>query len=533
MRSLRILLASSVVMAAIGLGSGAGASGTPGPDGAAARRRTVDQRVVQQREAARTGTRWVPSSIDCRFTTPNTANVNLDCDSPVAPHNEPDIEVDPEDDLNMIASSNDYESCCDAFYTTLDGGESWTVGDMSREDPNRIGSDPVTVFDPVTNTAIHSSLNFICPDVCGDGDLVVSLSHDNGITWGRPVVVAGGIGMDDSAFQIFHDKEWIVTDTDPDSRFYGRTYLTWTAFFAENGAYTRSPILEAHSDDGGRTWTEPQEISGFSPTCTYQETGAPGECDEDQFSVPTVAPDGTVYVAFQNYQHEAAWEPGELFEAQYMVVRSSDGGATWSDPVPVADLEDGTRDYPVNVHGRQTLTGYQIRVNSAGNITADPNNGRLYLVFSDNRNGRHDVDRPVTNTDVFLMTSEDGIRWSRPIPVSLKTTDQWFPWVDVDPTTGEVGILYHDRRNFELYDTTLAEGRPGSFTYTQVNTEPSHPRDSQFFRAGIPSCPECATFHGDYINVDYDSDGVAHVVWTDMRRFITRGYTENIFYAEV
>ncbi|MFN2590439.1 MAG: sialidase family protein [Actinomycetota bacterium] len=537
MRTFGRVLAAFILMglAALTLPS-SGSASSEASDRAIAleQKRSVYRALTKEKDtdAMATTASFVPSSIDCRFDPPDKPNINLDCDSPIAPHNEPDIEVDPEDAANMIASSNDYESCCDGFYTTLDAGDSWIVGDMSIEDENRIGSDPVTVFDPVTDTAIHSSLNFVCRQVCGDGDLVVSLSTDDGVHWGEPVVVAGGIGKDDSAFQVFHDKEWIVTDTDPQSPFYGRTYLTWTAFVSRFGVYQESPILESHSDDGGRTWSEPQEISGFHPTCTFQETGRPRECDEDQFSVPTVAPDGSVYVAFENFQHEAAWEPGELFETQYMVVRSFDGGETWSAPVHVADLEDGTEDYPVNVDGRQTLTGFQARVNSAGNVTADPNTGRLYLVFSDNRNGRYDnPGRPVTNTDVFLSTSTDGVTWTRPKAVTLKETDQWFPWVDVDPTTGKIGVLYHDRRNFNLYDTTLAEGTPGALTFTRINTRPSHPRNSEFFQAGIPSCPECATFFGDYINIDYDRNGVAQMVWTDMRRFIETGYGENIFYA--
>ncbi len=63
------------------------------------------------------------------------------------------------------------------------------------------------------------------------------------------------------------------------------------------------------------------------------------------------------------------------------------------------------RDYPLNVDGRQTLTGYQVRVWSVGNLVASPRaseNGKLALVFSDNRNGTHDSANPVTNTDVFL-----------------------------------------------------------------------------------------------------------------------------------
>jgi len=47
----------------------------------------------------------------------------------------------------VIASSNDFGTCCDQFYTTFDGGNTWTTGNMSRETPQRIGSDPVTAID--------------------------------------------------------------------------------------------------------------------------------------------------------------------------------------------------------------------------------------------------------------------------------------------------------------------------------------------------------------------------------------------------
>jgi hypothetical protein len=33
--------------------------------------------------------------------------------------------------------------------------------------------------------------------------------------------------------------------------------------------------------------------------------------------VPTVGPDGTVYVAFENEQNQSLWEAGEQFENQY------------------------------------------------------------------------------------------------------------------------------------------------------------------------------------------------------------------------
>ena len=52
---------------------------------------------------------------------------------------------------------------------------------------------------------------------------------------------------------------------------------------------------------------------------------------------------------------------------------------------------------------------------------------------------------------------------------------------------------------------------------TIVSTAPSNPTQSLFFRAGVPGCENCATFHGDYISVTYGSDGKANMVWTDMR----------------
>ena len=53
--------------------------------------------------------RRIPSTPDCVATTmPGATNTQLDCDGKT-PNNEPNIVVDPNDPLHMIASSNDYE----------------------------------------------------------------------------------------------------------------------------------------------------------------------------------------------------------------------------------------------------------------------------------------------------------------------------------------------------------------------------------------------------------------------------------------
>jgi hypothetical protein len=526
-----------VLLAALGLAltlTGTAVARPPLPEGGMATKRTVTPDVAGY--AKQHGPQ---SQLECTAAG-GGENTKLDCDEPF-PNNEPDIEVDPVAPGHMIASSNDYGSCCDQFYTTLDYAATWTTGNMSRNNPQQTGSDPVTVFDRKHGTAIHSSLNYSFQAPTGElcrGDLTVSVSTDGGITWLPPVVVDSGFGCDLANTQLFNDKEWIVTDNNPSSPYYGRTYVTWTKFISAQGQYQSSPIFEAHSDDGGKHWTKAQEISGYSAAlCTFQVSGPAGQCDENQFSVPTAGPDGTVYVAFENEQNAALWEPDEFYENQYLLVKSTDGGVTWSAPRFVVGLEDGTADYPLNVSGRQTLTGYQVRVNSAGNIVASPTDGTLYLVFSDNRNGTHDSPSPVTNIDVFLMVSADGGgTWSGPVVVDASGGDQWFPWVDVNPTSGQIGILYNDRgaANGAIYNASLAEGTPGRFVKTVVSTAPSNPTQSRFFRAGVAGCENCAFFHGDYINIAYGPDGKANMVWTDMRDLSdTAGlFSQFIYYAQ-
>lgn len=199
-------------------------------------------------------------------------NTNLDCDEPF-PNNEPDIEVDPVDPDHMVASSNDYGSCCDQFYTSKDGGATWTTGNMSRKTPQVNGSDPVTVFDSKHGTVIHTSLNYSLQLPTGEacrGDVVASVSTDGGITWLPPVVVDSGFGCDLSVSQTFNDKEWVVTDNSPSSQFYGRTYLTWTKFVSASGAYvssassSRTPTTAAST--GRRRMRSPARTPRSAPT---------------------------------------------------------------------------------------------------------------------------------------------------------------------------------------------------------------------------------------------------------------------------
>src|SRR5919202_1132337 len=319
------------------------------------------------------------------------ANVMLNCDNLISPDNETPIITYPANPNHLLAGSNDY-------FITLTGA----------------------TIQARVPTGFYTSF------------------------------AVGHASISPSANGVFLDKEWLVADNYPASPHYGRLYLSWDQLEFSKGAFLRSPIVLSHSDDAGKTWTRPREISGSNPTyCTANQgpAGPAGACDESFFSYPAVEPNGDVVVGFMNQQHAAAWEVANEFEDQILTVTSHDGGASWDAPVHVEDLEDGGiegikfTDYPANVDARATQTGFQFRTGSWGNLNVDPVTGKLYAVWTDNRDGLHDVANPVTDTNVFMAWSDDeGATWHGPVRVTAGPLDKWFPWVDA--RAGKVGVVY-------------------------------------------------------------------------------------------
>lgn len=460
----------------------------------------------------------------------------------VAPHNEPHIAVNPTNPNNLVAGANGYEfyfqggriigRSYNDFRASFDGGKTWKTGFLDMQGFNT-ASDPVFAYDSAgnayySNIAYHTSQGGAA---ASNGSIIVAKSTDGGASFSLPVLVHKGFGNLGTSF--FDDKEWMTVDTQPSSPYKDRVYVTWTGFEAgAGGAYLRSAIWFSASSDGGQTWTKAKEISGSGSFCATQTTGPDFQCDEDQFSIPTVGPDGTLYVAFENSN-----TANEDFRSQYLVVRSPDGGQTWQGPFLAAKLIDGTLDYPVNVSGRQTLTGVQYRVNSAGMIASGPD-GALYLTWSDNRNGSAGQ----SNTDVFVSKSTDGgATWGSPAQLT-GAGDQFFPNLAV-AANGTVNVSYYD----DGYDpagimlgVTLARSPNGvngwsSVRVTDVLSDVNHAR----WFSGATNGQ--TTFIGDYNGLTLDASGAAYLDWTDERVPVdpalqippNRVIGQNIFFARV
>jgi hypothetical protein len=483
----------------------------------------------------------------CQSSGDATANVQLNCDDPVSPDNETPIVVDPANPDHLLAGSNDYFLTFEGsriqvrvptgFFTSFDGGTTWTDGQIPMGNGGSGGNgDPSPAFDAKFRTAHMAQLSAAAGQTgpfFGHIDVSVSTSTDGGLTWKPPVTVAiGHAAISPSANGVFLDKEWLVADNYPSSPHYGRLYLSWDQIEFSKGVFLRSPVVLSYSDDAGKSWSTPREISGSNPAyCTANQgpAGAAGACDESFFSYGAVEPNGDVVVGFMNQQHAAAWEVANEFEDQVLTVTSHDGGVSWAAPVQVADLEDGGlegvvfSDYPANVDAAATQTGFQFRTGSWGTLTVDPVTGKLYAVWTDNRDGSHDVANPVTDTNVFMAwSSDEGATWHQPIRVTSGATDKWFPFIAA--RGGKVGVVYQQESSdgSGTYQVNLSTSTNdgGGWSTQQVSTALSDPDHSVWFDAQATGCDQCSRFIGDYIGLAYDTTGRAHITWTDMRRDI-------------
>jgi hypothetical protein len=131
------------------------------------------------------------------------------------------------------------------------------------------------------------------------------------------------------------DKQLLTVDNHPGSRFADRVYVTWTTFDSDGTGY----IFEAHSADYGETFSAPVLVSGDSALCgnTFGLATPQGRCNENQFSQPFTAPDGTLYVAYANFNNSVT---GADNRNQVLLARSTDGGVSFTAPVKATDYYD-------------------------------------------------------------------------------------------------------------------------------------------------------------------------------------------------
>jgi hypothetical protein len=362
-------------------------------------------------------------------------NVLVNQDTAAAPQNETAIAVDPNNPNRIVGGANDYVtrtwSCfvdgtpCSALgdaysgtYYSNDGGAHWCCNSNPNSnytpttDPSQIGTlipgveylvggpygfggDPSLAFDShghvfyaglgVNRTSPPNTVAVNKGTFDGSGNL----------TWGLPTFI-----NQTTSPSTLNDKEWIAVDSHASSPFRDRVYVTWTRFLfqAGTGAYVQSPIFFVYSTDGGATFSTPKSIVG---NVLY-----------GQGSRPVVGPDGTLYVFWNGSTRLAS------LNSTYMV-KSTDGGDTWSPPLSVATV--------TNIPGvRNTV----FRVNSYPAAAAAPN-GDVYVTW----NTEVDNTTPIYTGDPGCAYFIPGnhVSTCHSVAVYSKSTDSGQTWTDPAP----------------------------------------------------------------------------------------------------
>jgi hypothetical protein len=511
---------------------------------------------------------------------PDNVRANVDCGYRF--QSEEWVAVNPTDSSNIVASQNDSKlngNSTGVDFST-DGGKHWgdsTLPVRRHTIPDAPGgvwswdaySDPAHAFDSRGNL-YYTALGF---DFAQDGFDGLFVWKSNSCLKGSALHAPGSGSCDpfspplDSNGvsvrtnfdnpNLSDDKELMAADASPTSPYRDNVYITWTIFdFGGPSGYRQSPIYFSKSTDGGVSWSTPSVISGSSSAyCNHGDFFDPSlpehSCNFDQGSYPVVGPDGTIYVVFNNSNTSAAAVQARGV-AQQLVVKSSDGGNTWSDPVRVG------KDYalqPYSVPGnkisscplfRQCLPPNGYRMDDFPAMGIDNTTGKLAVVWSDFRNGGPCATDPATklpvmpcaniNNDVVVATSNDGgSTWGKTRVVSRAPNGgsdpaaQWQAWGDV----GENGTLYagyYDRKygceSSGCNDITLARStnHGKNWTFQRITT-------SSMPNIGCARNPFQCGFLGDYMSIQA-ANAKVYLVWGDTRG---RGGTfdEDIYFAKV
>ncbi len=237
---------------------------------------------------------------------------------------------------------------------------------------------------------------------------------------------------------------------------------------------TGSEILVARSTDDGETWSKPVEIDRH-PGLPRDDNGA-----AEGFA-GAVGSDGRLY---------AVWSQ----DNDILLTTSRDGGKTFSRARAILH----TAPIMFAVATLERANGFpQIAVDPR---SKDPRSRRLYVTWTDYRNG---------DLDVFCSTSTDGgKKWSAPVRVNgdavRNGADQFFQWLAVDPIDGSVNVIFYDRRGDaknRAQTVTLARSTDGGRAFQ------NYAWTTEAFEAG-------GVFFGDYSGIAA-SGGRVYGVWTE------------------
>ena len=343
------------------------------------------------------------------------------------------------------------------FAVSRDSGRRWRSGFLpaltsaSRPGgPFSRASDPSVAYDAGTGLWLIATLGFSD----NESALLVSRSPD-GLHWSAPSIAARKASGNDG---IQFDKEWIACDNSPSSPYRGRCYLSYSDI-------TDLRLATQTSKDGGLTWSKPVASPDDAGRRGIQGPAAPAP-------QPVVLPSGVVVVP--------------LFDDEIGVVRSTDGGASFSPETAIA---------PSRFAGSAVRSGPFPSVE----VGAD---GTAMMAWPDC------ALRPnCSNNDLLFSKSADGLIWTPPAKIALGPGNHIIDGLGADPARpGRVAVTYYTESDQKL-DVRLVWSQDGGVTWSRPIL--LSPERMPFGRIAFAN----GVMVGDYISTSFAS-GHAVAVFT-------------------
>lgn len=355
--------------------------------------------------------------------------------------------------------------------TSTDAGNTWKSGFLPgitqfAGGPYTRVSDPSVAYDAAHTTWIIASLVEIGSGASlASPTLIVNLSTNGGLNWGKPIKVV-------NSGSTFYDKDWIVCDSTPASKFYGHCYIEW------DDDNKGGLIFMSTSSNGGHSW-------GTALTTADKARGIGGQ--------PLVQPNGTVIVPISGYA-----------TSRMLSFISTNGGTSWSKAITVAKITGSVLPTAgMDGSGKVYLvwTDCQFEKNCQPGGAADVSADR-------SENDNSDDSLSGSEDDLVMSTSLDGMHWSPmqliPIDPLGSGIDHLVPGLGVDKSTS--GSNAHLALAFYSHSTTCNTGNCQFYAGFVASVDGGNHWTKEIQLAGpmnVSWLPQGRNKVGDYISTSF------------------------------
>jgi len=338
---------------------------------------------------------------------------------------ESDIRINPWSPSKIIAASNNISgSGAQAQFYSTDGGTTWGQTYVPLVSGDYFDSDPAVDW---TSDGTAWSMTL------GIDSSITNLigrsyrSTNNGATWTYDAAFSGS--------QTDVDKEMMWIDHSASSAYANNVYVIW-----HNGA----PAYMNRRTSAG--WGTPIKVSGTETYGTAIGSDVKTNSAGDVFGFYPDTGSRGIYV-----------------------VKSTNGGASYSTPVPIVTTYDS---YDIGVpamNSRRALiyvSGGAYKNGATNNVYA------LWPDLSGDTGCTSGANEPGSNTAStckmriwFSRSTDGGATWSTRVKINNQSglNDQFNPFLAVDESTGIIGAIY--------YDTVNDAGRKKVDVYYQMSTD--------------------------------------------------------------